>query len=187
MTIQDDINYIVLDLEATCDLGSYDNEIIEIGAVKLNTNLDIIDEFSYFVKPAKNTILTSFCKELTSITQDDIDNASSFPYIIQLFIDWIGTYYNLISWGNYDKKQFIKDCIYHNIDTSWITNHINMKNVFAKSINSKRKYGLGNAIKLLNMEFIGTHHRGIDDAKNIVQIMKYMKEKNLYKFGEILK
>ncbi|MEJ1931479.1 exonuclease, partial [Nostoc sp. NIES-2111] len=29
------------------------------------------------------------------------------------------------------------------------------------------------------MELIGTHHRGIDDARNIAAIYKYMKTKKL--------
>lgn len=64
-----DMNYIIFDLEATCwaQKGPI-SEIIEIGAVKIGPDLNTISEFSSFVKPMRNPILSDFCKELTSIT-----------------------------------------------------------------------------------------------------------------------
>ncbi|WP_375377881.1 exonuclease domain-containing protein [Paenibacillus sp. MZ04-78.2] len=46
------MNYIVLDLEATCweNDRTKQNEIIEIGAVKINDKLKIVDEFQTFIK-----------------------------------------------------------------------------------------------------------------------------------------
>lgn len=65
-------------------------EIIEIGAVLVERDqLQIIDEFQTFIKPTKNPILTDFCKELTSITQKDIDSAPIFPIAIAEFKNWL--------------------------------------------------------------------------------------------------
>ncbi len=48
------VNYIIMDLEwnnTYCKKKKgFMNEIIEIGAVKLNSNLDIVDTFSVFIK-----------------------------------------------------------------------------------------------------------------------------------------
>ena len=61
------MNYIVFDLEATCEDPmidpDFDKEIIEIGAVKIK-NGKIKDTFDVFVKPIKKPILTDFCKIL---------------------------------------------------------------------------------------------------------------------------
>ena len=67
------MRFIILDLEATCTDNRniyFDNEVIEIGAVKIENKL-VIDEFQSFVKPIVNTELTEFCKNLTSINQSD--------------------------------------------------------------------------------------------------------------------
>ena len=58
------VNYIIFDLEATCWLGrppkGY-NEIIEIGAVKINQYGEETGRFESFVKPTVNRKLSGFC------------------------------------------------------------------------------------------------------------------------------
>ncbi len=76
------MNYIILDLEATCwkdRNNGKPNEIIEIGALKIDENGKTISEFSRFVKPKLNPTLSDFCMELTTIPQSEIDSASNFP------------------------------------------------------------------------------------------------------------
>lgn len=95
------MNYIIFDLEATCweNDRTKQNEIIEIGAVKLNENLAVIGEFQTFIKPKLNPILSDFCKKLTSISQEEVDQAPSFGKAISHFQNWIGSEYHLCSWG----------------------------------------------------------------------------------------
>jgi len=63
------MHYIILDLEATCweEKSDKANEIIEIGAVKLDENLEVVDTFSQYVRPVISPELSDFCKTLTSI------------------------------------------------------------------------------------------------------------------------
>lgn len=169
-------NYIVLDLEATCDKDRrIENEIIEIGAVKVNERGEIVDTFNMFVKPILNPQLTDFCKELTHISQEDVDNAPYFNEVIMDFITWLGSDYYLCSWGFYDKKQFEKDCLLHKVNRNWIKNHISLKHQYSQIKQMKKFLGLGTALKKEKIEFEGTPHRGIDDAKNIAKIfIKYL-------------
>lgn len=122
------MEYIILDLEATCWEGDRTkrNEIIEIGAVRVIDG-KITDEFQRFIKPHLNPTLSDFCKQLTSIKQEDVDNAESFPIVISYFLDWIKEDCYLCSWGFYDKKQFTSDCDLHKIPTGWLRNHISLK------------------------------------------------------------
>ncbi len=169
-------NFIVVDLEATCG-GHIKNEIIEIGAVKLDGDLNYVSEFDEFVKPIINPILTKFCTELTSISQENINSADTFPIVLKRFINWMGPDIEnrmLVSWGDYDKRQFKRDCSLHNLKSDWIGNHLNCKKFFSKHMKTTRLYGLSNAISLIGESFSGTHHRGIDDAKNVVTIMRYI-------------
>ena len=76
--------HLVIYLEATCDadrrLSKYEMEIIEIGAVLVDTETLIpVDELGTFVKPVRHPVLTPFCTELTTITQADVDHAPLFP------------------------------------------------------------------------------------------------------------
>ncbi|MFB0845075.1 exonuclease domain-containing protein [Paenibacillus oleatilyticus] len=167
------MNYIVFDLEATCweNDRTKQNEIIEIGAVKINDKLEFVDEFQMFIKPILNPWLSDFCKKLTSITQEDVNQAEYFPQAIQQFQEWIGKEdYILCSWGFYDKSQLTKDCELNRLDTDWLANHISIKHQHGKMIGKERGVGMEKALDLLKMPLEGTHHRGIDDARNIARI-----------------
>ncbi len=108
------MNYIILDLEATCWRNRSlpnQSEIIEIGAVKINENKEIVGEFNAFIQPKLHPTLSDFCIELTTIKQADIDTACDFSMVINDFWNWVDldSDYLLCSWGFYDKSQFKKD------------------------------------------------------------------------------
>ncbi len=176
------MNYIIFDLEASCWLGRPPhgiNEIIEIGAVKVNDYGEVVSTFAKFVKPTVNPILSDFCKKLTSISQMDVDRSKTFPFIIQKFQDWIGIdeSYCLISWGRYDKNQLVQDCVMHKLDVEWLEAHFNLKPAYRELKNLKDEPGLKKAVKLEGFEFTGIHHRAISDAENTAKIfVKHFKE-----------
>lgn len=171
--------YVIVDLEATCWEGreSNKNETIEIGAVLVNEKKQIISEFEQFVKPLMNPILSDFCKQLTSISQEQVDKAPYFYEAVANFKDWINSYdkqFLLCSWGYYDKLQFEQDCKLHGLETDWLTNHISLKHQYAQIVSLKRAIGMKNALLNEKMILCGIHHRGIDDARNITKIfLKY--------------
>jgi len=152
----------------------FQNEIIEIGAVKVNETLEIVDEFSEFIRPVINPELSDFCKELTTISQADVNAADLFPKVLDRFTEWIDEDYVLCSWGKYDKSQFEKDCVRHKLDTAWLQNHISLKHQHGEKVGNGRYYGMKAALKNSGLVLQGTHHRGIDDARNIAQLfIKY--------------
>ncbi|HOV26328.1 MAG TPA: 3'-5' exonuclease [Pseudobacteroides sp.] len=109
------MNYIIFDLEATCwdNDKSKTSEIIEIGAVKLNEKLEVTGTFCRFIKPTINPVLSEFCTELTTIKQEDVNEAKAFNDIIKEFEEWIisdNLDVVLCSWGFYDKKQIKTEC-----------------------------------------------------------------------------
>ena len=169
------MNYIIFDLEATCweDRNiNKQNEIIEIGAVKIDDEGNIQSEFAEFIKPKLHPILSDFCKDLTTITQQEIDAADSFKEVIERFKQWINLEepFVLCSWGFYDKKQFSKDCDLHDLNKDWLENHISLKHQYAQIKKLRRPMGMGGALKKEDLTLEGTHHRGIDDARNIAKI-----------------
>jgi 3'-5' exoribonuclease 1 len=179
------MKYIILDLEATCweNRNVKPNEIIEIGALCIDENQKILGEFSSFIKPKTHPILSDFCIELTTITQSQVDNAPYFPVVLQEFQDWISTFddeYFLCSWGFYDKGQFEKDCKLWNLPIHWLKNHISIKHQHAQINNLQKGIGMAQALERENIPLTGTHHRGIDDARNISMI--FLKYFDFWKF-----
>lgn len=168
------MNYIIFDLEATCwkNREKQPNEIIEIGAVCVNDQKETVGEFVTFIQPTVHPQLSDFCTELTTITQEMVDDAPKFDAAITDFQKWIygfGEDYILCSWGFYDRGQLRHDCDLHQLDDRWIRRHISLKHQYAKGKRT-RPMGMGRTLKKEKLELEGTHHRGIDDAKNIAKI-----------------
>ncbi|MBW8808955.1 MAG: exonuclease domain-containing protein [Lysobacter sp.] len=173
-------HYLLIDFEATCaddqSLPRTQMEIIEIGAVMVETQtLSVIDEFQSFVRPVRHPRLTGFCTRLTSIRQADVDAAPSFAQMLEAFKPWLYQYRDFVwgSWGDYDLHQLQQDCDFHRLPNPIGAPHRNIKQAFAQAQGLAKKPGLGGAIGMAGLTFAGTHHRGIDDARNIARLMPY--------------
>jgi inhibitor of KinA sporulation pathway (predicted exonuclease) len=177
--------YLVIDVEATCDDRRAGNgrgavppeqmEVIEIGAVLVDgATLSPVDEFQRFVRPVRHPRLTPFCTALTHIAQADVDNAPRFPEALaalRAFID--GRDALFCSWGDYDRKQFEKDARHHGVALPFRGRHLNLKARFAERCAGGRRQGMAGALAKLGIALQGTHHRGIDDARNIARLLPW--------------
>jgi 3'-5' exoribonuclease 1 len=175
------VNYIIYDLEATCweiTPPDYVQETIEIGAYKINEYGEVRGKFNRFIKPSVHPNLSLFCKDLTGITQTDINKAKTFPLVIEEFINWgriEEADYLLCSWGSFDKKQFAHDCRLHRLDTAWTERHVNLKEQYRLMRGMRSGMGLRKAVEKEGILFTGQHHRGISDAENLVKLfLKYL-------------
>lgn len=175
---------VIVDLEATCDtdqrISRTAMEIIEIGAVRVDLSImEIVDRFQSYVRPTITPRLTTFCTELTGITQTQVDAAPWFPEACARYSAWLAEARGLMtwaSWGNYDKGQFERDCARTGrADPHEALRHLNLKTAFAKALDV-RSCGLGSAYKLLKQEMIGRHHSGLDDAVNIARLLALVPE-----------
>lgn len=173
--------FLIIDLEATCNnddsFPREEMEIIEIGAVMLDArSYEIVSEYQTFIRPVRHPVLTPFCTELTSIVQADVDAAKKYPEVMESFREWMSGYDDALfcSWGNYDRSQFEKDCRFHQVPYPFGPVHMNLKAEFSRCFNRRKQSGLGGALKSLGLSFEGTHHRGIDDARNIARIVRHL-------------
>jgi inhibitor of KinA sporulation pathway (predicted exonuclease) len=178
-------HYLVIDLEATCDDREAGNgrgavppnemEIIEIGAVLADAeSLDPVDEFQTFIQPVRHPVLTPFCTKLTSIRQEDVRNARGFREAIadlERFID--GRDALFCSWGDYDRKQFEQDARFHHVNLPFGGRHLNLKKKFTEQLGEEKRYGMAGALARVGLPLVGTHHRGIDDARNIARLLPW--------------
>ncbi len=172
------MHYIIFDLEATCWRLRKPprQEIIEIGAVKVDPQGNRVGEFNAFIKPSLNPQLSDFCKKLTSIEQADIDRADDFQEVIWSFEDWLfhtDDRFTLLSWGDYDKQQLVMDAELHAINIPWVQNHICLKAEHAKLLRLREPVGVKTALELSGLSFEGTSHRGIVDAQNTARIFEH--------------
>lgn len=102
------MNYIIFDLEWNNAYSyvkkGFMNEIIEIGAVKLNEKLEIVDTFKQLVLPKITKKLSGRCKSITNITNEELkENGIPFADAIRDFARWSRGDGNIfMSWSNSD-------------------------------------------------------------------------------------
>lgn len=168
---------LIVDVEATCWDGKIpdgmDNEIIEIGVCLLDVNTGAIsDNRGLLVKPERSEV-SSFCTELTTITQKLLDNEGiSFKEAcIILKKEYQSQSRAWASFGAYDYKQFQRQCASTNVGYPFGPSHINVKTLFALKNKLVHEQGMAGALAILGIPLEGTHHRGVDDAKNIAKIL----------------
>ena len=175
------MNFIVFDIEATCWEHTFPNrqqEIIEIGALKVNRYGEILDTFVKFIRPVVHPTLSPFCTQLTSITQIDVNRSPKFPIVVEDFQEWINIWdeeYLLCSWGSFDKKILLENCDLHDLESDWAEPHLNLKKQYHDIKRLHRTRGLRYSVEKEGFEFTGNHHRGLDDAENLTKIfVKYI-------------
>src|SRR5262245_1657874 len=167
---------LIVDLEATCwppgEHRAEEMETIEIGAVLLEPGAAAAREFQTFVRPVRRPTLSPFCRALTTITQAEVDAAELFPASFARFLAWIGDLREALfsSWGDYDRNQFFRDCRLHGVAFPF-ARHWNLKRAVARRLRRKPA-GMDTILADLGLALEGTHHRGIDDSRNITRIVR---------------
>ena len=99
------MNYIVLDLEwnqSNSDSKSRKHsklpvfEIIEIGAVKLNQDKEIIDRFSELICPQIYHTMHRITADIIHLQMNELKEGRSFPEVMTDFLRWCGRDYLFI-------------------------------------------------------------------------------------------
>jgi inhibitor of KinA sporulation pathway (predicted exonuclease) len=180
------LHILVVDLEATCtdcdEFPRTEMETIEIGAVLIDGyTFAPIAEHQTFIRPILHPTLTEFCTRLTTITQADVDPAPSFPTAMATLSAWLSTHLGgdraaFASWGGYDWNQLTRDAALHRIALPRFVLQHNIKQRFAQAEHGRPR-GMAGALRRAGLPLDGTHHRGIDDARNIARLVPYALEK----------
>lgn len=162
---------IIIDLEATCWEGDppegQEAEIIEIGVCVLDIQTgERVGRQSILVKPERSEV-SPFCAELTTLTQSQVNGGIPFEHACHVLRRKYRTADRTwASYGDYDRRQFEKQCRERNILYPFGPTHINVKNLAALMHGLPREVGMLQAMSLLELPVEGTHHRGVDDAWN---------------------
>ncbi|MCQ4347381.1 exonuclease domain-containing protein [Pseudomonas stutzeri] len=175
-------HWLVIDLEATTDDGGWpteEMEIIEVGAVVVDEQAREQDHFQSFVRPTRRPQLTAFCRQLTRIDQADVDHAPTLLQLQARFEPWLQRHLphlqGWLSWGNYDREQFAAEWRRQGIRSALgELPHFNLKKLFNRQFKDRtgrKQVGLNRALEVAGLEFRGTQHRGLDDARNIARLL----------------
>lgn len=172
------MNYIVVDLEWNQAMSSKSSvfnklpiklrgEIIEIGAVKLDVNLQPAEEFTIDVKPVYFKRMHYKVKKLTGFDKERLAKGYSFRDAFEQFREWCGDGVTFLTWGCDDRSIMEQNIIIHDLDWDWIADWINLQLIYnMQTDGDKNQKSLATAMEHFNIEQTRVAHDALGDAYN---------------------
>ena len=183
--------YLIIDLEMSgTEYGFHD--IIQIGAVLADDNLNTIAEFSSLVYPKNEGIFSEEAEEIHGISIFDLEEAELIHTVLDSFEDWIreklhrkktDKLKDLIVCGQsimndinflmveYKEQHLEWPFSYRILDLMSITDL--MYRIFdSNKIERPKSYSLRNVAKYLKIEILEDKHDALEDAKITLQCLK---------------
>lgn len=147
-------------------------EIIQVAAILVDTKtFEEIDHFVSFVKPYYNPILSDFIKNLTHITQEQVDGAEDFITVLKTFKDRAGNI-DTYSFGN-DGIVIAENC---GLNKTAFPFRISMfqdaREIFRSAGIPAEKYTSWSINNYFKIENDGIEHDALDDVRNIIKVLK---------------
>lgn len=191
---------IFLDLEMNPIPKSFDivrelcrNEVIQIGAVALNTKDILIGDYEQMVKPQFSIAVAPKVYHLTGITSDMIQKGLSFEEAINDFSKWCdrisdNNHYEIYAWSDNDliqlqQEMLIKELTYF-FDMQFMNVWTDFQYIFCELIGISSVLSLDKAVQALDMNFTGSQHSALSDAMNTAKI--YLMVQNKEAFDKVM-
>lgn len=180
-------SYIVFDLEwnqsyrgKVGKLPDLPFEIIEVGAVKLNENLEPVSEFSRFVRPFVYTTLDYRVRALTKIQAKQLrSEGQDFPTVMRDFFQWCGMEKEeevfFCSWGDTDLLELQRNLQFFCVRNpfSYPLFYYDVQKLYGRCFPDaeKRVTALSTAVEALGLKKQGAFHRAIEDARYTAAVL----------------
>lgn len=188
------MEFIILDNEwhtPYCKInGKCINELIEIGAVKLDENLKEISRFSVLIKSTFTKKLSSRFQRLTNITTEEmLKDGMSFEQAVSLYSDWAGEDAVTMTWSNSDLYVLLENFrLRRRINTvPIIGKYLDLQKYVQNEMitlghNISSQVSVSNAALMLGIPIDGIDlHRALDDSLLCAEMLRkvYNKERLL--------
>ncbi|MBE5868942.1 MAG: exonuclease domain-containing protein [Lachnospiraceae bacterium] len=168
------MEYIVLDLEwnqSADEAGENEAlhfEVIEIGAVKLNQERQIIDTFSQLIRPQVYPQLHKITSHLIHLQSHELDQGRTFPEVAREFLDWCGKDFIFCSWGLQDLTELQSNMAYYEMEplSDGPIRFLDVQKLFSLAFeDGKVRRSLEHAVDFLQIEKDIPFHRALEDAR----------------------
>lgn len=179
----DATEYVVFDLEWNRPTTRYraknngvklNGEIIQIGAIKLNQRLEVIDQFDIYVKPQAYRKMLKEITQITDITNEVLEEGLTFQQAVKMFLEWCGEDYVFFSWSENDIIRLEENMLYYDIAIDDLPECYDMQYMFDDQITKDgRNFALSYAMWKLNIK-PERAHSALNDAVNTAAVMRFL-------------
>lgn len=154
----------------------YPNEIIQIGAVKLDEELQQAGTFNRLVRPSLYARISPYITGLTGITSEMLQSEVVFSHVYYDFIEFIGDEETILCvWGMSDIKELYKTVNYYNLDENLLPEkYINIQPYASVHLGQSKKklLRLSYCIEAMGIEIAAPFHDALYDALYTAEIFK---------------
>ncbi|HIW74022.1 MAG TPA: exonuclease domain-containing protein [Firmicutes bacterium] len=168
------MTYVILDLEwngaYTRKTHGFFNEIIEIGAVKINDRLEQEDTFHAVIRPVVSRKLTTLVQDLTGIGEEELEEGEPFSRAVSRLRRWIGDRQAVVmTWSTTDLMVLLENCRYflHSERIPFMNRYADLQAYCQARLHygTAQQMGLSRACELLEIPEEGMElHRALDDS-----------------------
>lgn len=140
-------------------------EVIQIGAVKLDKNLNICGSYQVIVKPKYFKKLHKHVSELTGITQELMDMGTPLTEAADKFRKWCGKDFAFLTWGPDDIPMLKENFHINEIDGAWVDNVYDLQLIFNRQTDgSSKQRSLEYAMEYYEIQQTLPAHDALNDA-----------------------
>ena len=113
-------------------------EIVEIGAVKIDEDANVLDTFSIHLRPRIFRKLQHHIAKVTGLTQADLDRGEPIVQGLRRFMQWCGPDAEFAEWGLDDVPVLKQNLFLCNLDESRPTVWYDLQQVFLRELPARR-------------------------------------------------
>ena len=180
------MNYIVLDLEwnqsntgEEPEVKEMPFEIIDIGAIKMNEEKVMIDEFNQLVKPAVYLHMHKITSKIIHLHMRDLRKGNPFTQVAGEFLDWCGKDYIFCTWGPLDLYELQRNLRFYDMEplSDKPLKFLDVQKLFSIAYEDRKsRRSLEYAIDFLNIEKDIPFHRAFSDAYYTAKVLETLKD-----------
>ena len=151
-----------------------ENEIIEIGAIKLDKYMKPLGEYKAYIKPSIISVLNPKVLEITKISKDKLENGISFEEGMNGLRELIDEDDIICSWAKDDITEIISNALYHKYESlDWLKNYLDIQEYSTKILAHKKSLSLKNALEELKIKIDQDKlHDALNDAIYTSYVLK---------------
>ena len=140
-------------------------EVIQIGAVKMDSKMNICGSYQIIVKPQHFKKLHRHVSELTGITQEQMDMGTPLPIAAERFKKWCGKDFCFLTWGPDDIPMLKENFNVHDIPSGWLDKVYDLQVIFNRQTDDTSKQrSLEYAMDYFGLEQHLPAHDALNDA-----------------------
>jgi len=183
------LNYFVIDFEYNQPYDFKKNgpsnpnkampfEIVQIGIIKLNEQLEVKGRRNYYVKPQLYKRIHPYVARITGFNNKTFENGKSFEIVYRSFIRFLGREKAVFcTWGGADVRELYRNTLFYSLkDKPLPKRFIDVQKLVSRHLNNgKNCIGLEKAVEAMSIAKSLPFHNAFNDALYTSELFRQIK------------